>query len=128
MSQWSKRRKTKDIQDSELLGSPTSREGGQRLLCSVLDELRLGLTKKDNYIMWVSGSRINIFVGKMASQVTGLHWRGHLNIIIAYRMLVTSLLSYCGTKRHILKTHTLLVCAQPVSPIITAAMFCMLEK
>lgn len=48
-------------------------------LRSVSEEVHLGLTKKDNYIMWVSatGSRIN----KMASQVTGLHWRGHLNII-----------------------------------------------
>lgn len=53
-------------------------------LCSVLEEVHLGLTKKDNYIMWVSVTRSgnSIFVVKMASEVTSLHWRGHLNIII----------------------------------------------
>lgn len=53
-------------------------------LCSLSKEVQLGLTKKDNYIMWVSpsGSRINMFIEKMASQVTALHWRRHLNIVI----------------------------------------------
>lgn len=61
-------------------------QGGRAVftLCSVSDEVHLGLTKKDNYIMWVSatGSRINIFIEKTASQVPDLHWRGHFNIII----------------------------------------------
>lgn len=53
-------------------------------LCSVFGEVHLGLTKTDNYIMWVSGtgSRINVFIEKMTRKFTGLHWRGHLNIII----------------------------------------------
>lgn len=53
-------------------------------LCSVSDEVHLGYTKKDNYIMWVSatGSKINIFIEKKSGKVTGLHWRGHFNITI----------------------------------------------
>ncbi len=64
-------------------------------LRSVSDVVHLGLTKKDNYIMWVSatGSRINIFMEKMAGQVIALHWRGHLNIIITV---------YCGNARVII--------------------------
>lgn len=40
-------------EDSELLRSPTSREGGQCLLCPPCRKVCLGLTKKGNYIMWV---------------------------------------------------------------------------
>ncbi len=59
-------------------------QGGRAVftLRSVSGEVHLGLIKTDNYIMWVSatGKRINIFT--VTRRFTGLHWRGHLNVII----------------------------------------------
>lgn len=79
------RTKKKDRQQE----SPTSGRGGSfySLLCSVLDEVHLNYSTKDNYIMWVSATwgKSNIFIKGKSGQLTGWPQRGHLNItIISY--------------------------------------------
>lgn len=82
------------------------------------DEAHLGLTRKDNYIMWVSatGSRINVM---KIGQIPDLHRMNMMNNIMIIHPGNELLITLRKVERHIvlIQVFCFLTSAQPVSAV-----------